>query len=64
MLFVYYKLVGMMTFMLGPPSVGKTIFLLVLADKLDFDSEVTKSITPKLHKKSICTKNQSSILGL
>jgi hypothetical protein len=41
-------------------NVGKSIFLSALVNKLDFDLEVKEFITPKLHKKSICTQNQSS----
>jgi len=48
-----------MTFVLGPLGASNSIFLLTLVNKLDFYLEARKSITPKFHKKSFCTQNQS-----
>jgi hypothetical protein len=60
LLLVFYKLMGKMTFLLGLLGVNKSTLLLALADKLNSNLVVKESITPKLHKKSICTQNQSS----
>ncbi len=59
MLLVCYKLVGTMTLVLDLSNVGKSIFLLVLVNKLESNLEVKEYIILKLHKKSSCTQNQS-----
>jgi hypothetical protein len=51
---------GKMTWLLGLLGANKSIFLFVLANKLNSNLEVKESITPKVHKKTICTQNQSS----
>jgi ABC-type multidrug transport system ATPase subunit len=51
---------GKMTLLLGFPGANKSTLLFALADKINSNLVVKESITPKLHKKSIYTKNQSS----
>jgi hypothetical protein len=46
---------GKMTWLLGLLGANKSIFLFVLANKLNSNLEVKESITPKVHKKTICT---------
>jgi guanylate kinase len=50
----------MMTLLLGPLGVNKSTILFALVDKVDSNLKVKESITPKLHRKSIYTQNQSS----
>lgn len=60
LLLVFYKLMGKMILLLGLPGANKSTILLILADKLNSNLVVKEFITPKLHKKSICTQKQSS----